>query len=253
MKGCLMNISPINNNIKNTTAFGHNNPWADSPYKKNEQVFVAGTTALGVLAGMACNAKYKGYSLSPKRMFKNLKTSYINKVKYDDGPVITIGAGSCLGGLAGGFIIDKNKENRKAKLREALLQMTNISLPIIFTVFGSRYGHKLGNKYWDKCRPEAKETFRTKIPQGIAAITGLVAGVYTANIVANKINEKVFHQGKGRPVQITDFSAHLDDICVAGTQITSAKFIDRIARLIPAALMIAGNEVGNTTVSNADS
>ena len=248
-----MNISPINMNTEYNAAFGHSTPWADSPYRKKDQVIVGITTTLGILAGMACNAKYKGYSLAPKKMFKNFRNSYINKVKYDDGPVITIGAGSCLGGLAGGFIIDKNKENRKAKMRETLLQMTNISLPIIFTVFGSRLGHKLGNKYWDKCRPEAEQTFRTKIPQGIAAIAGLIGGVYTANVVGNKINEKLFHQGKGRPVQITDFSAHLDDLCIAGTQITNAKFIDRIARLVPVALMMAGNEVGNTTVANADS
>jgi len=247
-----MYISPISKQNK-TTGFGHNNPWADSPYNNKEKYIVATTTAVGVLASMACNAKCKGYSLSPKKMFKNFKNSYINKVKYDDGPVITIGAGSCLGGLAGGLVIDRDKENRKAKLREALLQMTNISLPIIFTVWGSRFGHKLGNKYWDKCRPKESETFRTKVPQGIAAITALIGGVYTANVVANKINEKVFHQGKGRPVQLSDFSAHLDDFCIAGTQITSAKFIDRIARLVPAALMIAGNEVGNTTVENADS
>jgi hypothetical protein len=247
-----MKICPINN-IEKNPGFGHNNPWADSPYNNTEKYIVAGTTALGVLCGMAANAKYKGYSLSPKRMFKNIGNSYINKVKYDDGPVITIGAGSCLGGLAGGFIIDKDKENRKAKMREAFLQMTNISLPIIFTVWASRFGHKVGNKYWDKCRKETEETFRTKIPQGIAAITGLVSGVYTANVVANKINEKIFHQGKGRPVQLTDFSAHLDDFCIAGTQITSAHWIDRLARFVPAALLIAGNEVGNTSVENADS
>ena len=248
-----MNISPIDTNVNKTPSFGHNNPWADSPYNNREKYIVAATTALGVLGGMACNAKYKGYSLSPNKMFRNFKNSYIRKVKYDDGPVITIGAGSCLGGLAGGFIIDKNKENRKAKMRETLLQMTNISLPIIFTVYGAKLGHKIGNKYFDKCRKKAEETFRTKVPQGIAAITGLIGGVYTANVVANKINEKIFHQGKGRPVQITDFSAHLDDFCIAGTQITSAKFIDKLARIVPLALMIAGNEVGNTTVENADS
>lgn len=248
-----MNISPININNKQMPSFGHNTPWADSPYRKKEQAIIAGTTAIGAFAGMACHAKYKGYSLSPKKMFKNISNSYWNKVKFDDVPVITIGAGSCVGGLAGGYCVDKNKENRKAKLRETLLQMTNISLPIIFTVQGSNLGHKLGNKYWDKCRQEAEETFRSKVPQGIVAIMGLIGGVYIANVIANKINEKIFHQGKGRPVQITDFSAHLDDLCVAGTQITSAKIIDRIARLVPVALMIAGNEVGNTTVENADS
>lgn len=248
-----MNVSPIKSNSKLNLTFGHNNPWADSPYNDKEKYIVAGTTALGVIAGMACNAKYNGYSLNPKRMFKNVSNSYFAKHKFDDGPVISIGAGSCLGGLLGGFIIDKDKENRKAKLRETLLQMTNISLPIIFTVQATKWGHKLGNKYWDKNRPKKLETFRTKIPEIIFGLGGLIAGVYTGNVTANKVNEKLFKQGKGRPVQVTDFSAHLDDFCVAGSQITDAKAMHWLSRLVPAALMIAGNEVGNTTVANADS
>jgi len=248
-----MNISPINSNRNTPTAFGHNNPWADSPYDNKKKIIVALTTAAGALGGMACHAKYKGYSLAPKKMFKSWKNSYWNKIDFDDGPVITIGAGSCLGGLAGGYLIDKDRENRKAKKRETLLQMTNITLPIVFTVQLSRLGHKLGNKYWDKSRPKEFQTFRTKLPQGVFALTGLFGGVFTANIVANKINEKIFHQGKGRPVQATDFSAHLDDFCVTARQISKAKLTDYIQKLVPIALMIAGNEVGNTCVENADS
>ena len=257
-----MSINPVSRN-QNRTAFGHNNPWADSPYSNAKKFIVAGSTAVGAFAGMACHAKYKGYSLNPKKIFgtslkpkdiyNKIKKSYWNKIDFDDGPVISIGAGSCLGGLAGGYLIDKDKENRKAKKREAFLQMTNITLPIVFTVKMSEWGHKLGNKYWDKSRTKGLETFRTKLPQGIFAMTGLFAGVFTANVVANKINELIFHQGKGRPVQASDFSAHLDDFCVTARQISKSKLTDYIQKLVPIALMIAGNEVGNTTVENADS
>jgi len=248
-----MNISPININKNYSPKFGHNNPWADSPYDNKAKYTVALTTAAGVLAGMACHAKYKGYSLNPKKMFKNFENSYFRKVEFDDAPVITIGAGSCLGGLAGGYIVDKNKENRKAKKRETLLQMTNISLPIVFTVHLAKLGEKLGNKYWDKNKPKELQTFRTKLPKTVFAMSGLFAGVFSANVIANKINEKIFNQGKGRPVQASDFSAHLDDFCVAANQISDAKPIYWISRLVPFALMIAGNEVGNTTLENADS
>ncbi len=244
-----MNINHVQ--TYNNITFGHNNPWADSPYDNRKKYIVAGTTALGALTGMACHAKYKGYSLNPKKMFKNIKNSYWNKIDFDDGPVITIGAGSCLGGLIGGYIIDKNKENRKAKKREALLQITNISLPIISTVWMSNQGEKLGKRYFEKSN--TKETFRTKTPRAIFAMVGLFGGVFAANIIANKINEKIFHQGKGRPVQASDFSAHLDDFCVAARQISKAKITDYIQKLVPFALMVAGNEVGNTTVENADS
>ena len=248
-----MNVSHVNINTSDNITFGHNNPWADSPYKRSEQITVGITTAVGALTGMALLAKHEGYSLNPKRMFKNIKKSFWAQREFETKPIVSIGAGSCLGGLAGGYIIDKNKENRKAKKRETLLQMTNISLPIIFTSFFAKWGQNLGNKYWDKCRPEGSRTFRTKLPQGVFAIAGLLGGVFTANVVANKINEKIFHQGKGRPVQATDFSAHLDDICSAAQKISSADIVKWVTRIVPFALMIAGNEIGNTSVENADS
>ncbi len=248
-----MRVNAVNINVNKNMSFGHTSPWSDSPYDKKKQVIVASTTAVGALAGMAALAKHEGYSLNPKRMFKNIKKSFWATREFNATPIISIGAGSCVGGLAGGYIIDKDKENRKAKKREALLQITNISLPIIFTVQFAKMGQRLGNKYWDNNRPKELFTYRTKLPQGISAILGLFAGVFTANIVANKINEKLFHQGKGRPVQASDFSAHLDDFCSAAQQISNANFVQLISRVVPFALMIAGNEVGNTSVENADS
>lgn len=248
-----MQVSPIKINSKNQS-FGHTTPWTDSPYDRPKQVIVGLSTAAGVCTSMALLAKHEGYSLAPKKMFKNFKKSWFKNTEFcDEKPVIAIGAGSCAGGLAGGYIIDKNKENRKAKLRETLLQIVNISLPIVFTIQLGNLGEKLGNKYWDKNRPEKLQTYRTKLPKAGAAIAGLFAGVFCANIIANKINEHLFHQGKGRPVQASDFSAHLDDFVVAAKQINENKFTDFLSRLIPFALMIAGNEVGNTTVGNADS
>lgn len=245
-----MNISPINLNSKNNS-FGHTTPWTDSPYSKKEQVVVGLTTAAGVLTSMAILAKHEGYSLAPKKIFGNFKKSWFKNTEFcDEKPVITIGAGSCIGGLAGGYIIDKDKENRKAKLRETLLQIVNISLPIIFTVNAAKLGKMIGKKYLEK---GVKETLRTNVSKAVGGIAGLFAGVFSANVIANKINEKLFHQGKGRPVQASDFSAHLDDFVVAAKQINENKFTDFLSRLIPFALMIAGNEVGNTTVENADS
>ena len=248
-----VNINCYSPNISTNQSFKHNNPWADSPYNKKERVIVAATTALGVATSMAIMAKRQGYSLKPSRMFKNIKNSYFFKVKYDNEvPVLAIGAGSCLGGLAGGLIIDKNKENRKAKLRETLLQAANISVPIIFVGRLASAGKYIGQKFLEK--NPAKETLRTNIPKAIGGITGLIAGVYTANILANKINEKIFNRGKGRPVQVSDFSAHLDDVCMTAQQISSkSDIIHAIARVVPIALMIAGNEIGNTSTANVDS
>lgn len=244
-----MRISPVSINNSKAPNFGHNNPWADSPYNASEKVLIAGTTALGVLGSMALLAKGEGHSLKPSKILKSIK-SYWGKVEFDEKPVIGIGAGSCLGGLVGGFIVDKDKENRKAKLRETLLQIFNISVPIIFVVYAAKLGKAVGKKFFEK---GLTETYRTKIPKAVGGIAGLFAGVFSANIIANKINEKIFNRGKGRPVQASDFSAHLDDFCVAAQQIHDGKLVHAVSRFVPIALMIAGNEVGNTSTANVDS
>ncbi len=243
----------VKNNVSysGNVNFGHNNPWADSPYNKREKFIIAGTTALGVAGTLALLAKHQGYSLAPSKMFKDYKKSWYHNAEFcDEKPVITIGLGSSLGGLAGGYIVDKDSENRKAKLREAILQVVNVSLPIIFTVNAAKLGKNFGKKYIEK---GSKETLRTKIPKAIGGLTGLFVGVFCANLAANKLNEKLFNRGKGRPVQASDFSAHLDDFVVAAKQISDNKFTKAVSRFIPLALMVAGNEVGNTCTKNVDS
>jgi len=253
-----MNVRPVNYNVFNKTAtndvkpvFRHGNPWSESGYTLEKKTIVAGTTALGVGLAIAGLAKHAGYSLKPSRMFKNFKKSYLYKAPYnDEAPILAIGAGSCTGGLAGGYLIDKNKDNRIAKLKETLLQVANISLPAIFTVRFAKTGQYLGKRFLEK--DKFKITSRTKVPQAVAAMAGLLTGVFVSNVVANKINEKIFHKGKGRPVQLSDFSAHLDDFCLAAKQFdTQNKIISPVVHgfsmAIPAALMVAGNEIGNKT------
>lgn len=245
-----MEIRPINYNNSHKqqkVSFGHGNPWADSTYSFKEKAFIAGTTAVGVAAGLAVLAKTaKGakYSLNPKKMFKNFKQSYVFKAPYEEKEIITIGAGSCIGGLAGGYIIDKNKDNRKAKLQETLLQAANISFPAVLTIRFAKAGKYLGNRFLEKDKKAV--TLRTQVPKATAALIGLFTGVYMSNFFANKINEFIFNKGKGRPVKLSDFSAHLDDFCMAAKQINETNpLIHSFTMAIPVALMVAGNEIGN--------
>lgn len=240
-----MNVSPTNYNtaVRYKTNFGHGDSDRPCSYNDKQKALIATSSAIGVLAGLALLAKKDGYSLNPKRMFKNFKQSYLYKADYEDREIITMGAGSCLGGLAAGFVIDKNKENRKAKLRETLMQIANVAVPIIFVTKFAKGGKYLGQKFFEKNK--FTETYRSKIPKAIAAMVGLFSGVWVSNIVANKINEKIFHQGKGRPVKLTDFSAHVDDMCMAASQIDNKNpIIKTISRCIPAVLTIPGIEVG---------
>lgn len=230
-----MHITPVGYNTKNMS-FGHGHSFRDSDYSTGQKAVVAATTTLGVAASLAILAKRAKYSLKPSKMFSDIKNSYLAKVKYHEEQVIPIGIGTSLGGLAGGYLIDKDSNNRKAKRREAVMQIGNISIPILtvenFAKVGERYG---------------------KTAKTISAVAGIFAGVYLANFLMNKLSNVIFHTKQGeRGVKATDFSAHLDDMVVAASYISDAKLVDFIARFIPAALMVAGNEVGTKKAETFD-
>lgn len=222
-------MNMISVNSYNNKTFGHGNFGNDNNYSKKEKMIVAGSTALGVATSCALLAKRAKYSLNPVKMFKNVKKSYLANVKFHEKEVISIGAGSCLGGLVGGYMIDKSPENREAKTREAIMQIGNISIPILTVEWFASIGKKYGN-----------------VAKAVGAIGGIFAGIYAANFLMNKLGTLLFKSDKDeRGVKATDFSAHLDDMVVAASYISDAPLVHSIARLVPVALMVAGNEVGN--------
>lgn len=214
---------------------------------------VALCTALGVAASIAVLAKFdktKKYSLSPKKIFSTpLKDTYLGSVKYESKEVIGMGIGSCLGGLLGGALFDKRKDkNMKEKVEEGVVGITNISLPIVFVEGLSHVGEKVTNSLqgW-----VAKGGLGRKIiaetPKVAGSMVGLFAGVYLANRLSHQINKHVFNkQVDDRPVKLKDYAAHIDDLCVAATFVAQGNPLTQaVSRIIPAALCVAGNEVGN--------
>lgn len=236
-----MRLTPIKyntldktNNLAQSQAFGHGEEsfWK-SDYPTKDKCIIAGTTALGVATSLLALSKYRGYKTNPKSFWKYLKTTEMKATE-----VVSMGIGTCLGGLAGGYIIDKNPINRKAKRREAVMQIGNISIPIL-TVAGA---NKLCNKLNISIETAKGKTFRT-----IASLGAIVGGIYLANFAMNKISNKIFHESTNeRGVKGTDLFPHIDDV-VASAQYIAPKsnFAHKVARIVPFALMVAGNEVGN--------
>ena len=206
-------------------------------------------SALGVAASLAILAKTckgKKYSLKPKDILNSkVKDTYLIGAKYKSKEIITIGAGSCIGGLIGGALFDK-KENLNVKVRESVVQMTNISLPILFVEGLSTLGKQAEKLMpnWASSKNILKKSI-TKLPSVAGAMVGLITGMYIGNKLSNKVNEKIFNKKDERPIKISDFSAHIDDICVAATFVAENNILTKIvSRFIPFALLIAGNEVG---------
>ena len=236
-----MRLTPIKYNVQNYSKnslnelnFGHGNEsfWK-SDYSKKDKFIVAGTTALGVTGSLLALSKYRGYKLNPRSFWKYFKTTKIKATE-----IITMGLGTCLGGLAGGYLIDKNPNNRKAKRREAVMQLGNISIPILAVDLTNRLNNKL---------KVSEETVKGKSVRTVSSLVAIVAGIYLANFIMNKLSNTVFNErANERGVKGTDLFPHIDDVLAAAQYIDEKSDIaHKIARIVPFALMVAGNEVGN--------
>ena len=236
-----MHITPISHNLykdNNKTfqkpVFGHGGEgfWK-SDYSTKDKCIVAGTTALGVTGSLLALAKYRGHKLNPKSFMNYLKnTDFLCK------EIVTMGIGTCLGGLAGGYLIDKDKQNRKAKLREAVMQIGNISIPIAIV--------DLADKLCNYAKVSDK-TAKGKATRIIASITAIISGIYLANATMNKLSNYIFkNKSQERDVQATDLSPHLDDVLASAKYVAKdSQVVHYVQRIIPFALMVAGNEIGN--------
>ena len=165
--------------------------------------------------------------------YKYLKTM---PIKFTE--VVTMGLGTCLGGLLGGYLIDKNPQNRKAKRREAVMQMGNITIPI-GTV-------KLTDLALNAMKV-GKDKVKDKLIRATSSLGAIVAGIYIANFAMNKISNKIFKEDTNeRGIKGTDLFPHIDDVLSSGEYILeNNKFVRSIGRIVPFALMVPGNEIGN--------
>lgn len=262
-----MSIQPINiYNQKNYTNFTSNN----NPNKKQSvktQLGIAATSALGVASAVALVAKRQGFSLklssiknTPIKDWAIFKITDKNRpeekvMKFKAPQILTIGAGSVLGGLAGGAIFDK-KENLSSKFSEAVSQFIgDISIPLMFVALPT----DAYKKFEDLAAKETKHTNLKRISsfiQGnkflrvlcptIVSGSSLALGIITGNKVSNKINEKVHGVKQNRGIKITDFAPHLDDVCLAVTLMADKSPVgDIISKFVPVALTIAGIETGS--------
>lgn len=236
-----MQITPINNDFikKNTvssynTHFGHGGEafWK-SDYSTKDKLIVAGTTALGIAGSLITLAKLQRHSIKPKNFLKYLKdTDFLFK------EITAMGVGTCLGGLAGGYLIDKNPLNRKAKRREAVMQFGNITIPI-GTVAAT-------NKICDLLKVSDK-TPKGQATRVIACLSAIVGGIYLANFIMNKLSNSIFkNKSEERDVKATDLFPHVDDLLASAKYVAKkSTFVHYVQRIVPLALMVAGNEVGN--------
>lgn len=228
---------------------------------------VFSTTFLGVATAFAILAKSKGASLNLIKILKepitkeSAKSWSLYKMDYKMPEILSLGAGSILGGLLGGVIFDK-RDNLKAKFREALIQYVgNICAPLTCIGTGiwayQKYKepimkHRFSTEQlkWLKINKKYTEELDKLLKKGPKfAITalGLVTGVFLGNKIGNILNEEIFKIKDNRKLKATDMSPHIDDVCYAVSLADENNPITHaVSRVVPAALMIAGYQTGIT-------
>lgn len=245
-----MDVSSVN-----STSFAHVTPSMPRQPEASKKVKagVMATTALGVAAGTAACFKRCGFTVNPAKIAKDFKNSGFVKMDYDWKNVITIASSSVAGGLAGGLLFDK-KENMKAKIREATIQMlANILIPLGCVAGGTKLFDKtLKNpllKIMKQVSPDGKPLTNGKAAKWMnIVVTALTLGaaIFGGNKATNILNEKIYNIKDDRKVKVADMSGHIDDTCLAistgfGPDNVVAKVVSRI---IPLALMVCGYSTG---------
>lgn len=263
------NKTVVVNNKKYDPRFGNSSLNESKKDERNVRLGVFASTLAGVGIALAIISKKQGFTLNPKKIFTqspkdwaifkivSAKDKTRKDLKLHEAEIISIGAGSVLGGLAGGFLFD-DKKNRKAKLKESVNQMLgDIMIPLAFVAAPTR-AYKAFESLATKATKHAKlqdmakyvvnHKFLKNTIQVLVSGISLGVGIIAGNRFSNFINEKVYGEKVERKIKATDFAPHLDDVCLAVTLMAGERSVlgSVISKFVPAALSVAGNVVGNT-------
>lgn len=187
-------------------------------------------------------------------------------LKYTEMDALKIGAASVLGGLAGGTILD-SKENTKPKIRESIQQFGgNILFPVSILALNNKILDKLNIKM-PQIKDSAKIVERLKsflksddkaikilgktnsaikhLPRVAVTVASLIGGMELGNVVMAKLNEKIFKSKVRHEVVPSDYTAHLDDMCLTASFISENPAIQRFtSKLLPLTFLVAGYKSG---------
>ena len=226
----------------------------DSGLSRGQRTGVAVSSALGVSAALAILAKtatWKRFSLNPLKIINTkIKDTYLYQVKFEEKEIISMTAGSIVGGLAGGLVIDERSNNDKAELKskvgEAIIQFGNACVPILTIGQCSKLGDKAESGILKKMSPDAGNfmKFLAKMPKLFFILTGLAVGMIIGNKAANYLKKHLLDSDDARKIKPADMFMHWDDLCVAASFFSDGPVVQGFARLVPLAMLMAGYQVG---------
>ncbi len=233
----------ILNNISRSSVSrnNYNNDKKESKKKKVNAAAITGS-AIGIAAGVA-----GVYALAKK----GNPSLGIKNINYSEGDVLMIGAGSVLGGLAGGLIADDDKKNVKPKLREASQQFFgNMCCPIGLLALGNKVLDKT-NFRLPKINSASKPAMAVNgvlkvLPKVAVTLGALFGGMEIGNGIMNKVNNKIFKEEVKHDIEAEDYLVHADDLCLAANMLLkdSAAISSVTSKVLPATFIVAGSKTG---------
>ncbi len=207
---------------------------------------IAGS-AVGIIATVAMILS-KSKKLDPKITLASLK--------YHEKQVIGMGAASVTGGLIGGLLADKTKNN-KAKIRESIQQFGgNILIPVSLLAMNTKLLDKSGFTIPVKeSASKLRNIFNGALkglPLVVVTVASLVGGMKIGNVIFNKINNKIFKDNEKREQKASDYSAHIDDLCMTASLLPIGEVVNKVTtKLLPFTFLIAGYEAGTSEAKEA--
>ena len=168
--------------------------WIDRRYHRVEKPdnktasVIAASSVLGTLIPMMFFAKKQFGKINLKNLFK---------IDYGVPQMLGVSAGSILGGVASGLVVDK-KTSKKRKINEGVFQFMNATVPTLL-VGGALKLLEDNTKYQN-----------SKSVRVAAVVTGLIAGMPLAAFLSNIINDPKDKE-PDRKLTLKDSIINMDD------------------------------------------
>lgn len=251
MNICVSSYNSSIVNYKKSLSFSSNNknkPKELDFLSNKQKTAILGASTAGMIGGLALCARRQNLNIFKWEDFKQLKIESLE--------ILALAAGSLVGGLSGGLLVDKT--NRKDKFRETLQQFVgNIVFPITFVAAGNCVYDKIVQKTGFKMPKFENKVLNAVIkslPPVVVVLGSLTAGVLAGNEVANAMTNKIFVENEDRDIKLTDLAAHVDDTLLGASlvaqnlspagSVASGGVSSVASRLIPPALVIPGYMAG---------
>ena len=194
-------------------------------------------TKLKVLTGTALST-----GLGILHIMKKQNTNKLSGMEIGIKEGVLLCLASTFGGLITGLLFDKDedknkdKNNRKSKLKDGVNQV-------------------IGNTFVPYSCLAMVNKLTKGLPKGIRTISAvgtLMGSTFLGHKIANKVNEKVFHEESGYTCSLKDFATDFDDVFFAASTVLKNKALYKLtASLSPFTYLTFGFLAG-TRQSDSD-